>query len=320
MNIQDMENSIADTTGNISEPESGPEDYTCTCGAEFSDRDVGVSVTLKRCALCYAIIRNELGCGEPSTPATSGVLSDVRVESFSDAADCVADAAVATSALNVGIFASGAADVDAIHKAATAGVVDAGTSAVAADHANADVDGVTTGAVDRAAAAASADSAASVDGTGDATNGYCCPEGFSLCMEEIEVAMAAAVSNAIRCFSIILNGRSELFTYFVDPVEVGTRKLFKRISWLFALLYWYEIFGGMMTTRGKTLVTPCAVRDKKGNIYILMAIGKTLCNRPRYDGLIVALESKTASFVQNIGSFVSECLLNFPFDGFLMDR
>jgi hypothetical protein len=144
--------------------------------------------------------------------------------------------------------------------------------------------------------------------------------GQALCLRDVEDAMSAAVSTSIKCFNIYLNGRSELFDYHHKGVDGTSRKLFKRASWIHPELYWYNIFGAMTTKRGNTLVTPCAVRNKTGEIYILMAIGQTLCNQPRYDGLVVALETNEVSFIQRIGFFVDATLFDFPFDGELMDR
>lgn len=330
MNIQDMEDSIQDTTGNTSEPDQEMSEFFCPCGTNFSDCDIGVSVTLKRCALCYTTIRNELGAVESASAITSGITaknSDATtggsVGGGLVACALVADTAVIgapvdDTAVDDALLAGAAVDGALI----TGAVIDdallacAAVAGAALDGAEGDESIVAETTGDDAAADGTAIDGASVD----CATFRCSTEGSALSMEEIEVAMSAAVSNAIRCFNITLNGRSELFTFFFDPVESGTRKLYKRTSWTIEPLYWYDIFGGMMTTRGKTLITPCAFRDKKGNIHILMAIAQTLCNRPRYDGLVVAFEDDKPSFIKNIGSFVSEILLEFPFDSDLMDR
>lgn len=324
MNIEDMENYIADTTGSVSEPDDDYADFACACGVKFSDRDVGVSVTLKRCALCYTAIRNELCGGE----STAGVpVAGVPVAGNSVADDSLSGAvAGGEPPAIVGAEAEDESFVDAADFAeldcAAAGAMAGNDSFAAADVDLAVI--ATTGAFPDDAANRTL-ATVSIYNAGDGLH-YAAPVSSSsppesaLSMEDIEVAMAAAAADSFRCFNVVLNGKSELFTFYVDPIEAGKRKLFQRASWPTPLLYWYNIFGGIMTPRGKTLITPSAFRDKKGNIYVLMAIGQTLCSRPRYDGLVVAIEDDKATFVKNISGFVSECLLDFPFDGALMDR
>lgn len=145
----------------------------------------------------------------------------------------------------------------------------------------------------------------------------------SVGIETIEAAMMSSISNDVRFFMADLNGKSEVFEHHVDPINLSSsRKLFKRASWVLPPLYWYDIYGAMMTGqgKGKSLITPCAFRNKKGAIYVLVAIGETLCNRPRYDGLVVDHENNVASFVPNIVNVVDELLLEFPFDGEEINR
>ncbi len=77
----------------------------------------------------------------------------------------------------------------------------------------------------------------------------------------------------------------------------------------------------MMTARGRTLITPCAFKGlNTEDIYILVAIGETLCNKPRYDGLIMNLETRAVEFRKDISFFVLELYLDFPFDEIEMNK
>ncbi len=283
MNIEgQLEQFIKDTTGGADD-ELELESYACACGTEFSNRDEGVSTTLKRCAACYESIRNEL-CNDDNNAAEN-------ISSSASSADVIEPTNVANDDDANGSFV---------------GVTTAESNMEGANDDHSNNNGVQN---------------CDDDGSADDNLISIAVDGANLSLNDIEDAMAAAVSDAIKCFSVSLNQRMELFHYHSDPINLsGTRKLFQRASWTYKPMYWYEMFGGMMTQRGKTLITPCAVRSKKGGVYILMGIGETLCHRPRYDGLVIDIDTKKTDFVHNIGSFVDTTLLDYRFDGDLMDR
>lgn len=141
-----------------------------------------------------------------------------------------------------------------------------------------------------------------------------------ICMELISGLMMSAMSDKMNLFTLPLNGKEETFILDPDPFSnSNARKLFCRASWPYSSLYSRDIYGGMYTAKS-AIVTPCVVMDKSGKHYVLMALGKTLCNRPRIDGLVISLQTFEASFAQHIMSFVKSYLFNEQFDGERMNR
>lgn len=138
----------------------------------------------------------------------------------------------------------------------------------------------------------------------------------NISLEQIQNAMMLATTDKDRKFSIILNGAEETYKHFYDPVSGSkTRMLFRRESWdnQFGELYWYQCYGAMSTPKC-ILITPCVVDFKNGSRYCLMSIFETMCNRPRYDAIVVNMDSWEACIVKNIVSVVASVHLNIYFD------
>jgi len=149
-------------------------------------------------------------------------------------------------------------------------------------------------------------------------------ESEPMTVEAVEGALALAMTDAARSCTLVLNKQAETFVHYVDPINKPKgRQLFLRESWqlMYEPLYWYLAIGAIFT--GKTvIVTPCMVR-LKGNaevLVVLYALLETMCNRPRYDGLCVQLETKAAFIVENIASVAIDFNLGATFDRIEVDR
>ncbi len=141
-------------------------------------------------------------------------------------------------------------------------------------------------------------------------------------MESIEAAMSVALLDASKMFTVKLNGESETFIYHANAMERGnSHKRFTRLSWSYSELYWYKIYGAITTRKGHTLITPCAFRHRRklNSVFILVAIGETRCNRPRYDGLVLDEETGECFFLQGITSVIQEFLFDHAFDRAKLD-
>jgi hypothetical protein len=159
-----------------------------------------------------------------------------------------------------------------------------------------------------------------------ATNAYSRLPGENaeaMTIESVEGAMILAMTDSSKSCKISLNGLDETFEYDFDPVNGSKqRKLFKRMSWdsMFQSLYWYIAYGAMISS-GMFLLAPCVINldgYPDGSI-VLYAILGTMCNRPRFDGLLFNIGSKDIFIVQNIVSKVTRIHLSAKFDRTLLD-
>lgn len=133
------------------------------------------------------------------------------------------------------------------------------------------------------------------------------PEFETSCLtgDQILNSMMMAVNDQSKSFVLNVNGRPETFVDASDLISGNSRKLFTRKSWQFKELYWYHVFGAISSTKG-ALITPCVILLKDGGRVVLNAILETMCNRPRYDGLIYDLEKEEIVLMrQLLNKFVS---------------
>lgn len=133
-------------------------------------------------------------------------------------------------------------------------------------------------------------------------------------------AMTLAVGDSNKAFSIILNGNKEEFKYFSDPVNgSAARKLFTRKSWSHPALYWYRAYGAMATGK-RVMISPSVIELKGGQRLVLCAIFETMCNRPRYDGLVYSFDQNIAYIVKDLLAKFQSTDMAMPFDSDLVDR
>lgn len=134
-------------------------------------------------------------------------------------------------------------------------------------------------------------------------------------------AMTMAIADSERTFSIVLNGEKEDFKFVVDPVNgSASRKLFIRQSWKHPALYWYRVFGAIATGK-KMLISPCVIELKNGGpTLVLSAILETMCNRPRYDGLVYSTYNQDAFILKDVMAKFQSVDLTMPFNKELVDR
>jgi hypothetical protein len=117
-----------------------------------------------------------------------------------------------------------------------------------------------------------------------------------------------------------LHGRNETYRYLHDPVNRGTsRKLFTRTSCDIPLLYGYDLYGICMTHRSNAIICPLFVTLRgtaptETRQFVLISIGETLCNKPRYDGLLVDFKDNSAFWYRNIINSIEIFHFDKPFD------
>lgn len=146
----------------------------------------------------------------------------------------------------------------------------------------------------------------------------------SITLQMAEGALALAMTDAAKSCTLSLNNRDETFTLQQDPINRPKgRHVFTRQSWelTFKAMYWYLAFGAMYNGK-KVFVTPCVVRlkgyvDVRALLYVLL---ETMCNRPRYDGLCVNLETNDVFIVHDVATITTECLFDVSFDRVEIDR
>ena len=124
-----------------------------------------------------------------------------------------------------------------------------------------------------------------------------------------------------KSFSVTFNINAEdvTFCYENNPVKYLTRKVFKVSRGVTKPLYWWFVFGAMISA-GKLVFSPCVVELADGRIVLLECILETMCFRPRYDGLCVNLSDLSVTVERNIGSRVKQYLLDSKYDRPEMDR
>lgn len=151
---------------------------------------------------------------------------------------------------------------------------------------------------------------------------------YALTQEIIDGAVGFALNSKgkVRKFSLPLNGDEETFTLELDPINAGARKLFKRASWTIPQLYWYHIYGAMTLPRCSPIITPCIVELTDPSdatliqIKVLVAICRTMCFNPRYDALLVDLETKQAGFFQFVSKYTKKMRYDVMFNRGEVDR
>ncbi len=310
--LQEQEDFIMDTTAGVtvaercvanlddSDSETTPSKCT-TCGGGFLESDRDVSITLQKCATCFNVIRGELIRQDNIFAIGS---------SFAGAASDTGLADGTTPLTSDGTTPLTSDGTTPLTSDGTTELISDGTTPLTSDSTTElNSDGTTPLTTDGTTPLTS-------DGTTPPTLGARAP----VDMELVSGLMMSAVSDRSHMFSLILNGQLETFILEPDPLSSSnSRKLFSRASWSHGLLYSRDMYGGICSSK-TAAVTPCVVVDKKGGKHVLMAFGKTLCNRPRLDGLIISLDTFEATFVQQIIHFVKYYLFNEPFDGQRMDR
>jgi hypothetical protein len=138
--------------------------------------------------------------------------------------------------------------------------------------------------------------------------------------DQIKDALVLTTQDRNGSFMVRLNRRDLLYSYVCNPVKYGGgRKMFKCVPGMDKLLYWWLAFGAMISC-GKLILTPCIIELRDGRICLLQCLLETMCFRPRYDGLIVDLETNEVTVFKNIFGQVKKHLLHHQYDHAKTDK
>lgn len=283
MSTENIEYRITDTTANVDIHEDSESFSICCdkCFENFSINDHGVSPVLKLCRACYTELQSTFL--NVDTLALTQNANEKQT----------LDKNLSATFISEPIFADVAVSDSSTFNSLT-------SNPITPDYQTPDYTSFTSG------------------GTAVV------PEGI----DEIEGAMIMASKTKEKAFTTVLNGKNESFEFIHDPIN-GTafRMLFRRKSCSIRLLYWYNLIGAMLIPTKKKikgcmlLITPCVVQlHSTEDTHLLLICLETMCNRPRYDGLLINMRTKVASIQKEVLSTISEILLVKQFDEAEMER
>jgi hypothetical protein len=157
----------------------------------------------------------------------------------------------------------------------------------------------------------------------DGSNNLPAKDALDLTLDEMITMFAVLFSSKDVKLSVVvkLNAIHESFTIQADFVNwpSGSRKLYCRVGNNIPKLYWYEVFGAMISSKSRFFVTPCLFQDTE---LVLVAILKTRCNSPNFAALVYNRESGVVTIFTKGSKWEAQytCDITGAFDNDAMNR
>lgn len=147
---------------------------------------------------------------------------------------------------------------------------------------------------------------------------------LTMMLDEVRGTLLAAHSSkdSTQEIRIPINQSFQFFKCVIDPVESNgrTTKLFTLMGSNIPKLYWYEVYGGVLSFNNRVFVGPCATSDNPKLIWVCAL--KTRCHKPRLDCLVVDTAECTCYVMQPKLKWATTLVVdpNISFDASLVRR